>query len=343
MLRTFLVFLLIAVLLLPATASAAERRAAVLCYHEVDPVSRARFSISERNFIEQLDYLERAGFTVIPLSMLVEYLAGERETLPPNPVVITVDDGYECTYSVIYPEMRRRGLPFTVFIYPRFVGGGRRAITWPQIREMARNGVDIESHTMSHPFLPRRWHQRMSSAEYEVLLDRELRGSRKLLERETGRRVQFLAYPYGAYDSKLAARLASYGYKAALTTEDGSIERDDDLFKLDRYCVERSTSVPMLAMWLSGTHTSEPAMKLAAAGVRVRTGTEAREAPPQIAAVDPRHAVLTVAFATPIGTAPASPARALIADAAVLTLPYDSNRIRAAAGGKRHRPPAGRR
>jgi len=53
---------------------------------------------------------------VIPLSDLVDYLQGKIDLLPPRAVVITFDDGWECTYTRAWPELKKRGMPFTAFI-----------------------------------------------------------------------------------------------------------------------------------------------------------------------------------------------------------------------------------
>src|SRR4051794_32118443 len=107
-------FLVAAVLTLPAIADVPV--ATILCYHEVhapgDTVSREprrraatndtseqmRYVATLDNFVAQLDYLQTNGYHVIPLSDLVDYLAGRVDVLPPRAVVITFDDGWLCTF-----------------------------------------------------------------------------------------------------------------------------------------------------------------------------------------------------------------------------------------------------
>src|SRR5689334_21843802 len=171
---------------------AAAALATILCYHEVDPpqdahvtVPRAsatsngsaemlRYTVTPENFAAQLDYLQQNSYSVIPLARLVDCLEGSGEPLPPRAVVITVDDGWLCAYTRVAPELRRRNLPFTLFVYPQIIGHGAHALTWPQVEELAAAGVDVESHTLTHPFLTR-----LDGAAVE----RELTASREEIER----------------------------------------------------------------------------------------------------------------------------------------------------------------
>src|SRR5437764_15220589 len=102
---------------------------------------------------------------------LVDTLKGRRGSLPAKAVVITVDDGWLCAYTEIFPELRRRKMPWTLFVYPKIVGRGAHAVTWEQIAEMAEAGADVESHTYTHPFLTQ-----------TNDLDRGLPGSREAIE-----------------------------------------------------------------------------------------------------------------------------------------------------------------
>ena len=183
-------------------------------------------------------YLAMTGYAVIPLRDIYEYAAGKRATLPKNAVAITIDDGWRSTYTEAFPELKRRHFPFTVFIYPRIIGQTAYALTWKQVKEMADAGADIESHSFSHPFLTRRRHATLDNKQYEGWLAHELVDSKKMLERETGQKVRFLAYPYGDYDHILKASVAKAGYDAALTCDYGQITRGTDPFRLKRVVID---------------------------------------------------------------------------------------------------------
>ncbi len=213
--------------------------ATILCYHIVESPQDPRMEISREMFRQQMRYLSVTGYTVVPLRDIYEYAAGKRASLPKNPVAITIDDGWRSTYTEAFPEMKRRHFPFTVFIYPKIIGQTGYALTWKQVKEMADAGVDIESHSYSHPFLTKRHHGSLDEKQYAEWLEHELVESKRILERETGHPVVFLAYPYGDYDHYLAQRVRKAGYEAALTCEFGRVTSGADPLRLKRVVIDK--------------------------------------------------------------------------------------------------------
>lgn len=52
----------------------------------------------------------------------------------------------------MFPVLRRCGLPMMLFIYPSAISNASYAMTWDQLREMARSGlVDVQSYSYWHP------------------------------------------------------------------------------------------------------------------------------------------------------------------------------------------------
>lgn len=240
--RIILAFLLSAVTLSAGPRPAHEPTATILCYHVVESPSDTKFTLSRATFRQQMEYLASAGYNVIPLAHLSEYIHGKRKSIPPNAVVVTIDDGWKCTYTHIYPEMQRLRMPFTVFVYPKFIGQSAYALSWKQVREMSDAGVDIQSHSYSHPFLTQRRHRSFADDYYAQWLARELRDSKSEIEKKTGKPVRFLAYPYGDYDARVVSAAEKSGYEAAVTAEFGSVVRKSDPFRLRRVVIESKMS-----------------------------------------------------------------------------------------------------
>ena len=213
--------------------------ASVLCYHIVESPQDPRMEISRDTFRQHLKYLEMTGYNVIPLRHLYEYVVGKRASIPANSVVITIDDGWRSAYTEAFPELQKRHMPFTLFIYPQIINKTAIALSWKQVREMSDAGVDIQSHSLTHPFLTRRRHAAMDDRAYGAWLQRELAESRQLIERETGRKVSFLAYPYGDYDTRVANAAAAAGYDAALTCDWGPVRRGSDPLRMRRVIVDK--------------------------------------------------------------------------------------------------------
>jgi peptidoglycan/xylan/chitin deacetylase (PgdA/CDA1 family) len=213
--------------------------AVVLCYHVVEGPSGTRFEISREMFRQHLRYLEMTGYNVIPLQHLYEYVAGKRDSIPKNAVVITIDDGWRSAYTEAWPELKKSRFPFTLFIYPNIIDKTPIALSWKQVREMSDAGVDIQSHSLSHPFLTRRKHRGWDDETYAKWLRKELRESRRLIEKETGRPVKFIAYPYGDFDDVVAKQTAAAGYDAALTCIFGKVKRGSDPLRINRVVIDK--------------------------------------------------------------------------------------------------------
>lgn len=105
-----------------------------------------------------------------------------------------------------------------------------RSITWEQAREMDQNGVEIGSHTRTHPILTN------ISEEH---LRRELYESRLRLEEVLGRQVEQFCYPNGDNDDRVQREVARAGYRIAVTTVSGLNKRGDDPLTLHRIHTER--------------------------------------------------------------------------------------------------------
>lgn len=100
-----------------------------------------------------------------------------------------------------------------------------RPVTCKQLRELAGGGVDIGSHTVTHPILP--WLARERVAW-------ELRESRRRLEEILDREVTTFCYPNGDYDAAVRDEAACAGYRLAVTTEPGLNTRANDPLALRR-------------------------------------------------------------------------------------------------------------
>ena len=249
----------LAVVLLSLALSAAPRgdaeapTATVLCYHIVEAPAAPRMHIDRETFRQHLQYLEMTGYNVVPLRHVYEYVTGKRASLPKNAVVITIDDGWRSTYTEAFPELQKRKFPFTVFIYPNIIGKTSNALTWDQIREMSNAGVDIQSHALTHPFLTKRKHRSMSDDQYAAWLRKELAESKRILEKEAGKKVQFLAYPYGDYDDRVAAAAKKAGYTAALTCDFGRVKKGSDPLKMKRFVIDDQMDFAAFRKYLGAT------------------------------------------------------------------------------------------
>jgi peptidoglycan/xylan/chitin deacetylase (PgdA/CDA1 family) len=111
--------------------SALVRDLRILAYHRVVTVENEEtfdfdldlISASEQQFREQMELLSRR-FHPIRFREVID--AFERGTaLPPRPVIVTFDDGYDDNYRTAFPILREFGIPGTFFVSTGHVDTGR--------------------------------------------------------------------------------------------------------------------------------------------------------------------------------------------------------------------------
>lgn len=105
-----------------------------------------------------------------------------------------------------------------------------RALSWEQIREMRGHGIEIGSHTCTHP--------RLAMTDDSDLIY-EIEGSKKRIETMLGEAVESFCYPHGAkvdFDSRSKALVKGTGYRNAVAGY-FDLNVTDDLFELRRYGV----------------------------------------------------------------------------------------------------------
>jgi peptidoglycan/xylan/chitin deacetylase (PgdA/CDA1 family) len=87
----------------------------ILLYHRVnehnDPFSIQ--AIAPAHFAAQMAYM-RKHFSPLPLSDLLR--RAQQQSLPPNAVSVTFDDGYRDNYEVAFPILQRYSIPATIFL-----------------------------------------------------------------------------------------------------------------------------------------------------------------------------------------------------------------------------------
>jgi peptidoglycan/xylan/chitin deacetylase (PgdA/CDA1 family) len=164
---------------------------------------------------------------------------------------VTFDDAFRSLERAL-PVLERLGVPVTVFACTGYATDGRpldvpelaedarrypdelATMDWAALRALVERGVEIGSHTVTHPHLTQ-----LGDAEVQ----RELRESREQIEDELGRPCRLLAYPFGDEDARIRAALAAAGYEAAFGLpgrEDGS-----DPYSLPRLGVYRGAELEL--------------------------------------------------------------------------------------------------
>lgn len=204
----------------------------ILMYHSIaeDDVATA---ISRDVFKMQMDVLEKAAVPVVSLDDLVSARAGQG-TLPDYSVIITFDDAFVDYKESAYPILRDKGFPSTVYVPTSRVGltenwngsltPPRPLMSWDDLGELAQAGVEIGSHTVTHPDL---------DALKMLNLADEIKLSKAEIDHRLGIDVKHFAPPYGGADyfSRTAIERV---YATSVGTRLDRVTAESDIMDLPR-------------------------------------------------------------------------------------------------------------
>lgn len=219
-------------LLMPALATAAGS-AVVLEYHHVANDSPPSTSVTPETFERHMDHLADNDFHVWSLPRLVETVRSGGN-VPERTVAITFDDGYRSVYHEVFPRLKKRGWPFTIFITTRYLDGGdRNFVTWDQLREMEAAGVSIGNHSVSHPHMIRRLDGE-SESEWRRRMRREITDAQARLEEELDDPMRVFAYPYGEYSPAVESIVRDLDF-VAFGQQSGAFGADSRYTSLPRF------------------------------------------------------------------------------------------------------------
>jgi len=217
------------------SSPAMEKGIPVLAYHRFGPVVSDSMTVTTPVFESHLKYLQENGYRVVPLREVVDRHL--KNILSPHSrlVAISADDAHLSVYTTALPLIKKYRIPVTLFVYPSAVSNASYAMTWDQLRELKATGLfDFHSHTYWHPNFKKE-KARLPAAEFEKLVDMQLRKSRRKLEKELQVKADLLAWPFGIHDPWLMDKAVEAGYTAAFTIERFPASRKDHPMALPRY------------------------------------------------------------------------------------------------------------
>ncbi len=218
-----------------------QSRIPILMYHGIREGLDGRHPYYETTtepkvFAQQMQFLYEHSYAALTLDTTVERLFQQR-TDSGKYVVITFDDGYRDFYTSAYPTLAELGFTATVFLVTEFVqkqranGQSVEYLNWSEVRELHACGIQIGSHTVTHPELK---FLDLSQIEEEVAR------SKRTIEDAIGDEVRSFSYPYAFPETNkefvrsLAELLGRQGYQNGVSTIIGTAGLGDHRFFLPR-------------------------------------------------------------------------------------------------------------
>ncbi len=221
-------------------------------YHHISdkPVFDAlsmSLEVTSAMFTQQMDYLKAQGYHTITFNQLFNalYYGGP---LPEKPIILTFDDGYDDAYKVAYPILKAHGFSGMFYIISGKVGW-QGQMTYPQMREMLLNGMQMGSHTIHHVDMGQVLRDSVEQAQQELQI------SQSTLQKNLGIPIQQFCYPSGepfkhgtlALRQEIVSLLAQDGYIGATTDPGmtGTMQDSTAPFVLLRVRVDGRSSLPV--------------------------------------------------------------------------------------------------
>lgn len=168
----------------------------ILRYHKVSNVYYDDLTITTNDLNKQFEYLKEKGFNIISLSDFLKYLNKETK-LPPNPVMLTFDDGYQNNYELLYPLLQKYNFKASIFIPIGLLGkrnewdeGKEKIMDEITLLKMNNNLVEYGFQSFNH-----RNYKSLSLQEIEL----DLQNSFSSIKKTNLYFQPVLAYSYGGY------------------------------------------------------------------------------------------------------------------------------------------------
>jgi peptidoglycan/xylan/chitin deacetylase (PgdA/CDA1 family) len=218
-------------------------------------------------FEQQIAFLHRSGYRSV--SVTEAFRLAQARATGEKLVAITFDDGYQDFYTNAFPVLNRYGYSATVYLPTAYIGDSSRrfketdCLTWSQVRELRKAGIEFGSHTVTHPQL------RNVGPEQ---LRQEIRDSKLQIEEKLGEPAETFAYPYAfpegdrGFVERLRGVLSESGYRSGVSTIIGRARISDNPFHMRRLPANSHDDLRLFQTKLEGgydwLHTLQYAAKL---------------------------------------------------------------------------------
>lgn len=213
--------------------ASSTHQAIILQYHHVSDTTPPSTSVSPEKFIEHLALIDQLGFQVLPLPIILQHIQ-QGSSFSRKTLGISFDDGYLSIYQQAFPELKKRNLPFTIFVSPQAIDKQHgNSLSWLQLQEMQKHGATIANHSLNHDHLLARQNNEALS-EWKTRITQNINQAQLRLGSELNTFEKLFAYPYGEFNHALQSLLDEQGY-IAFSQQSGPISSSSHLQALPRF------------------------------------------------------------------------------------------------------------
>jgi len=194
-----------------------------LMYHRFEENKYPSTNIRIKEFINHIKILEDNKFHFVDPKNFENELKNNKTQ---RKILLTIDDGFESFYKNAWPILKRKKIPFILFVSTREVGAFNY-MTWDQIREISKEEfVEIGNHSHTHEYLV---------DENKEIIINDIKKSISIFNKELGKNSEFFSYPFGEYSLEFINIIKSLKFKYAFGQHSGVMDETKDLYTLPRF------------------------------------------------------------------------------------------------------------
>ncbi len=194
-----------------------------LMYHRFEENKYPSTNIKINEFKNHLKIIEENNIKFVNPKNFEEEIKDNKSQ---RKILLTIDDGFSSFYENAWPILKKKKIPFILFVSTREVGV-KNYMTWDQIRELEKEDfVEIGNHSHSHEYLV---------DENINLIYSDINQSISIFKQELGKNSDFFSYPFGEYSLEFKNLIKSLGFKYAFGQHSGVMDETKDFYELPRY------------------------------------------------------------------------------------------------------------
>tara|TARA_B110000259_G_scaffold182981_1_gene227450 strand:- start:3 stop:1061 length:1059 start_codon:yes stop_codon:yes gene_type:complete len=195
-----------------------------LMYHRFDENKYPSTNIKMAVFKQQIEIIKDLNYNFYnPKNLEKNFHIVKKE----KKILITIDDAFSSFYDVAWPFLKKKKIPFILFVSTKAVGKNGY-MSWAQIKELEKDSnVYIGNHSHTHDYL-------VNLTNNDFIKDIKL--SNDSFIQNLGYNPIFFSYPFGEYNNFIKSHIAE-NFKFSFGQHSGVIDINKNKYELPRFAI----------------------------------------------------------------------------------------------------------
>jgi len=192
-------------------------------YHRFEENKYPSTNIRINDFLKHLEIIKKNKIQFVNPKKFEEELIKNKKK---RKILLTIDDGFSSFYENAWPILKKKKIPFILFVNTREVGSFNY-MSWDEIKEISKESfVEIGNHSHSHEYLV---------DENNNVIEADIVKSIEIFKKELGKNSNFFSYPFGEYSLDFKKIIKSLGFKYAFGQHSGVTDETKNYYELPRF------------------------------------------------------------------------------------------------------------